>query len=255
MTKKDWLVLTTFIVILGTIGGITFLSNVIHLQSVNASTGVEEALTFTLISHNKWETVLGDAHFTFYGPRGETQTYVDRFVISNPNKAYIESISLDGKGQNTAWISDGVKIYSLDESSKIYQIVDLPQFSQNFSKLPEQLSEVSSDTVYHHPFAMVIPLPIRDYLYPQWFPQGGGTFTLSGEDIVLDRKTWVVEREKELDFTKAWIDKQTGVILKYTQQVAGIPFLEVEFTSIKFDIPIDNDIFSPTIGYVPEIER
>jgi len=48
MTKKDWLVLTTFIVILGTIGGITFLSNVIHLQSVNASTGVEEALTCIL---------------------------------------------------------------------------------------------------------------------------------------------------------------------------------------------------------------
>jgi outer membrane lipoprotein-sorting protein len=102
---------------------------------------------------------------------------------------------------------------------------------------------------------MVIPLPIRDYLYPQWFPQGGGTFTLSGEDIVLDRKTWVVEREKELDFTKAWIDKQTGVILKYTQQVAGIPFLEVEITNIKYDVPIDIDIFSPAIGYVPEIER
>lgn len=255
MTKRDWFVSAGVGIVLGIVGAIASLPKSIHSQSVNASNGIDVALALTLNSHTKWDTALGIARFTFYGPEGETQVYVDSFEVASPNKAHIESISLDGKGQNTAWISDGEMTYALDGASKTFESAVLPQFSQDFSDIPQQLSEVAADMVYHHPFAMVIPLPIRDYLYPQWFPQGGGNFILSGEEYVLDRKTWVVEREKGSEFVKAWVDQETGVILKYTQWTNGKSFLDVEFTRIKFDTPIETAAFSPAAEYKQAVEQ
>ena len=251
MTKNDWMIATIVGVVLGILGGLAFLPKVTHPQTANASTGVEDVLALTLNSYTKWSTAKGEAQFTFYGPKGEKQIYVDSFEIAQPNKAYIESVSQDGKGQNTIWISDGVNSYSLDESSKTYESAKLPKFSQDFSLLPKTLSEVDPDMVYHHPFAMVIPLPVRDYLFPQWFSQGGGIASLVGEENILDRKTWIVEQQKGSDLMTAWVDEKTGVILKYSQQIDGQLFLDVVFSNIEFDATIDSAIFSPAAAYKP----
>ena len=251
MTKKGWLVLFLLAVVLLVIlvGATLVVLNIFHPQEAKASTTVDDVLTLTLNSYLKWNTASGAAQITFYGPNGEQQIYVDSFDIVQPDKAYIESVSQDGSGQNTIWISDGTKSYSLDETSKTYQAADLPKFSRDYSLLPKTLADIQSDVVYDNPFAMVIPLPVREYLYPQWFPQGGGTYNLTGEDSILDRKVWVVDYQKGNNDCTAWIDQQTGIILKYTQLTDEKLILAVEFTQIGFDASIDDSRFSPPSGY------
>jgi outer membrane lipoprotein-sorting protein len=212
-------------------------------------------LTLTLNSYTKWDTVRGEAQITFYGPKGEKQIFVDKFDIAQPNKANIESISLNGVGQDTIWISDGGLSYSLDEASKTYTSMKLPSFINDYSRLPKTLSEITADTVYNHPFALVIPFPIREYIYSEWFSQGGGKYSLLGEENILGRSTWAIEHQKGTDIVKAWVDQQTGVILKYSQESNENPFLDVEITKIEFNTPIANGIFLLASEYKPVINH
>jgi outer membrane lipoprotein-sorting protein/uncharacterized protein YneF (UPF0154 family) len=245
MRKKEWVFTITIGIIIGIVGGIFIVPRLIRSTSGTTAAVTDDVLRATLTSHQKWDTLQGAADIIWYGPDGETQSYTSTFAIQQPNLAKISVESMDAKGSGGYWISDGENAYDVDPARETHTMTRLPTFSTDLSMLPATLEEAqNADAIYRHPFGMLIPSPIGDYLYPQWFSQGGGTYTLVGEDIFLDRKVWIVEHQKNANMVNAWIDQETGVILKYTQKMGENLYVEVTFTSFRVNAAIDNDLFS-----------
>ncbi|MBI1793914.1 MAG: helix-turn-helix transcriptional regulator [Chloroflexi bacterium] len=258
MRKLNLLVSITAGILLGIIAiGMGIPRILMETQSVRASSKIDDILTLVLNSHTKWDTAKGEAEITWYDPNGgeKTQTYVNQFVIYQPLSAYIDGYNKNEPGFNDQelWISDGMKIYDLNKQSKTYTEGSLPKFANDLSVMPRNLSEVKTDTVYDHPFSLLIPAPIKEYIYPEWFAQGNPTsaYTLVGEDNLLGRSTWVVSLKYATGQATAWIDQSIGMILKYSREENGRKIVEVNITSIEVNMPIDSSIFSVPADYRP----
>ncbi len=244
MAKKDLLRSIVIGVVLGVVGGLLGLSVIFPIGSVDASTAVNDPLLVTLTSHLKWDSLQGEASIIWYPPEGETQEYVNTFAIQQPNQANITSISIDGKGESGQWISDGETAYHVNLEKREFTSFSLPAFSTDLSKMPATLAEATdSNIVYPHPFGMLIPFPVKEYLYPQGFSQGIGQYALLGKEKILDRQVWIVEYQNETNEVTAWIDEETGVILKYVQWMNGKLFAEVSFTTFQVNPIIDGSLF------------
>jgi len=245
MTKTEWFISIIVGVVIGMIAGLLGVPQLLQAKSVAAASTADEALRATLTSHLKWKTLQGAADVVWYKPDGGTQVYANTFSIQQPNLAQISVKSEDGTGNSGEWISDGRKAYGIDPLTREYAGASLPTFSADLSKLPSTLEAAkTTEVIYRHPFGMLIPSPVGEYLYPQWFSQGGGNYVLAGEETVLGRKVWVVEYTKYTAEVTAWIDEETGVILKYTQKMDGKLFLEVTFTSFEENSPLDASLFT-----------
>ena len=258
MKKQDWFVSVIAGILLGIIAiGIGIPRMLTESPSARASSKMDEILTLVLNSHTKWSTVKGEAEITWYDPNGggKTQTYINQFVIYQPLSAYVDGFNRDEPGFNDQelWISDGMKIYDLDKKNKTYTESSLPKFANDLSVMPKNLSKVKIDTVYNHPFSLLIPAPVKEYIYPEWFAQGNPTtaYTLIGEDNLLGRNTWIVTLEYKTGQATAWIDQSTGMIFRYIQEEYGQKFVEVNFTSLEVDEPIDANVFSVSPDYHP----
>ena len=131
-------------------------------------------------------------------------------------------------------MSDGVKIYQIDDANLSYTESDVPSFAKKTDFIPQTLADVKKDEVYHHPFEMLILNLIMQYIYSEWFAQAGSgsKYQLLGEETIAGRTTWKVDLLTETDHVLAWIDQDTGVILKYFQETGGQTVVEMEFTSI-----------------------
>ncbi len=103
----------------------------------------------------------------------------------------------------------------------------------------------------NHPFSLLIPAPVKEYLYPEWFAQGNPTsaYALIGEDKLLGRNAWIVNLKYKTGQATAWIDQSTGIILKYSQEENGRKFVDASFTSLELDMSIDASVFRIPVGY------
>jgi DNA-binding CsgD family transcriptional regulator len=256
MKKLDLLVSITAGIMLGVMAiGLGVPRMIMETQAARASNKIDDILTLVLNSHTKWSTAKGEAEITWYDPNGgeKTQTYVNQFAIYQPLSAYVDGYNKNEPGFNDQeiWISNGTKVYDLDKQSKTYAEGNLPNFANDLSVLPRNLSEVKTDTVYEHPFSLLIPAPIKEYIYPEWFAQGNPTtaYTLMGEDNLLGRNTWIVNLKYKTGQATAWIDQSTGIILKYSREENGQKFVDAAFTSLQLDMPIEASVFSVPAGY------
>lgn len=244
MTKKKWFISIAIGVFVGLIGGVLGLSQWLQVRSGQASSSVDEALALTLTSHLQWETIQGEAEITWYGSDGEEQAYLNTFVIEQPNKARIGVKSLDDSSVDSEWISDGENTYEIDLQEKTYTQATLPASSEDLSMLLSTLEDAkTTNIIYNHPFGMLISAPVKEYLFPQWFSQGGGEYDLIGEDTLLGRKVWMVQHTKNTNDVTAWIDEETGIILKYSQTQNGNPVVEVIFSEFEVDAAVDTSNF------------
>ncbi len=160
MRKLDLLVSITAGIMLGLMAiGLGIPRMMMKTQSASAANEIDNILTLILNSHTKWSTAKGEAEITWYDPNGggKTQTYVNQFVIYQPLSAYVDGYNKNKPGFNDQeiWISNGMKIYELDKSSKTYTESKLPKFANDLSMLPRNLSEVKIDTIYNRPLAKV----------------------------------------------------------------------------------------------------
>lgn len=255
MKRQDWFVSTIAGFLLGLIAiGIGIPRMLMESPSAKASSQTDEILSLVLNSHSKWTTVQGEAEVTWYGTEGETQSYINKFVIYQPLSAYVDVLNKSNSGFNEGlWISDGDNIYNLDKENKSYTQGKIPNFANDLSVLPSDLSQAKDDVVYNHPFSLLIPAPVKEYIYPEWFAQGNPStaYSLLGEDSLLGRKTWIVNLQYKTGQATAWIDQTTGIILKYIQEENGQKYVEVNFTYLEVDMPVDADIFSIPSDYHP----
>ncbi|MBN2117784.1 MAG: hypothetical protein JW730_14505 [Anaerolineales bacterium] len=252
MRKQDWLVSIIAGILLGVVATVLGLPGKLAIQPGRAAGSIDNVLTLILNSHTHWSTIKGEAEVTWYGPNGGTQTYINQFQISQPYSAYINIINKDQPGFNEGlWISDGQKIYELDKTKKSYTENNIPDFAKKFVLMPKNLSEVSTDVVYNHPFSLLIPAPVKEYIYPEWFVQGNSTlsYQVTGQEQVLGRDTWVVLLKTKTGETTAWIDQATGMILRYEQKENGQLSEKMAFTSLEVDSSINANTFMVPAGY------
>jgi outer membrane lipoprotein-sorting protein len=255
MKKIDWIVSAFAGIILGVLGLVTGVTNnFLHPYSVSAERPVDVALSTILTSHARWHNVQGEAEFVWYSDDGSTQVYTNKFFLSQPDNVYVEVTDQTGLGVEGIWISDGENIYDLNKQNKTYIQTVLRDSLKDTSYLPSKLSDVDSSTVKFHPLATVINAPVREYLFPSWFPQGrvGDTYTLDKDETFLSRKVWVISWNTiDNDEIIAWVDKSTGIIIKASQSMNGKPFLDMTFTSFDVNGKIDPSIFTVPQNYSP----
>ncbi len=253
MKRQDWFVSTIAGFLLGLIAiGIGIPRMLLESPSAKASSETDEVLSLVLNSHSKWTTAQGEAEVIWYGTEGETQSYINKFVIYQPLSAYVDVLNKSKPGFNEGlWISDGETIYNLNKESKSYTQGKIPNFANDLSVLPRDLSQAKGDVVYSHPFSLLIPAPVKEYIYPEWFAQGNpsAAYSLLGEDSLLGRKTWIVNLQYKTGQATAWIDQATGMVIKYLQEDNGQKYVEVNFTYLEVDMPVDADIFSIPSDY------
>ena len=255
MKKIDWIISVFVGIVLGILGLATGVTNdFLHPQLVSAERPIDVALSTVLTSHERWHTVQGEAEFVWYSDDGTTQIYTNKFALSQPYNVYVEVVDQTGLGVDGIWISDGKNIYDLNKQSKTYVQSVFRDALKDTSYLPAKLSDVNPSMVKFYPLSTVINAPVREYLFPSWFPQGrkGDTYTIDKEDTFLDRNVWVIRWHTiDNDETIVWVDKTTGIILKANQSMDGKPFLEMTFTSFNVNEKIDPEIFKVPQDYSP----
>jgi outer membrane lipoprotein-sorting protein len=254
MTKKNWIFSITIGIVFGLIGGLLGIPHLLQAKPVSAASTADDVLNTTLNSSLKWNTVQGTAVIVWYGENDEKQEYLNTFAIQQPNLANISVKNADGSVAASEWISDGSKAYNIDPQAKTYAGGTLPAFSKDFSLLPTTLEAAkNTDAIYRHPFGMLIPSPVGEYLYPQWLAQGKGiTYNLVGEDTILNRKVWIITYIKYNAEVTAWIDEETGIIVKYIQSMDGRPFEEMTFTQLEVNSPVDRTLFILPSGVISQ---
>ncbi len=253
MTRRDRLVSIASGIVLGLLLAVFILSGGSFTVNARAAqdADVDSILTLILTSHTKWETVQGEATVTWFGPDGTVQEYVQSFMVSQPASARFEFTKSPVDLSSDLWVSDGAQLFEASSASKTYTQRSIPAFAFNTDVLPKSTEGMDREGVYHHPFSLLIPSPLAEYLYPQWFAQGqaDGVYKLLGEETLLGRKVWSMDYQIRNNHVLAWIDQETGLILRYIQEIDGQKFVEVNFTSISFDEPIDGGNFSVPPDY------
>jgi len=253
MKKMDLAVSITVGLALGFFGLVSGITNsLLNPQPASAASPVNAVLTTMLTSQTRWQTVQGAAQFTWYSQDGSTQIYINKFSLAQPYNVYVDVIDKTGRGVDGIWISDGQNIYDVDKHKNTYAKSVFRQALKDTSAVPMQLSAVKPDTVTFYPLSTIINAPIREYIFPSWFPQGrkGDVYTLKKEGVFLGRKVWVVNlRTIYKDDTTVWVDQATGIILKVNQLMAGKKFLDMTFTAFKVNAKIAPTTFQVPAGY------
>lgn len=255
MGKRDWAIS----IISGLVLGMLFFSSGIYFtvsaQKPTAVAGpLNQVINTTLNSHTRWQTLQGEAEVTWYGSNDETQTYSMNFEISQPANGRIDTKSKEGNGNDGIWISDGENVYDLNTANKTFVKGSLPAFAKDLSRLPLSIADTTRDMPVPHPFAMFMSSPLRDLIYPTEFIQSAelSSLNLIGEETILGRKTWVVIREdSSTDYSKVWVDKSTGIFLRYAQYLNGELWMDLSFKSINFNPAINPAAFELPSGYRP----
>lgn len=255
MTRRDWSVSIVSGLVVGLLLAVFITSGGSFTIDARAAqdADVESILKLILSSHTQWETTQGEATIKWFGSDGTTQEYVQEFIVSQPASARFEFTKSPVDLSSDLWVSDGEQLFEASTASKTYTQSPIPTFAFNTDMLPKSTEGMDRETVYHHPFSLLIPSPLAEYLYPQWFAQSqaDGVYKLLGEETLLGRKVWSMDYQIRNNHVLAWIDQETGVILRYIQEIDGQKFVEVNFTSVSFDAQITPSNFSVP----PEYDR
>lgn len=119
MKQKDWLASVVGGIILGVaIIVLQFLGYLPQAKNVQAAGEVEKVLTKTLQSHQKWSSFQGEAQLTQYDADNNPHIDLITIEVEQPLKANVVFKASDDKVKtNTKWVSDGIKIYRIDDGN------------------------------------------------------------------------------------------------------------------------------------------
>ncbi|KAA3642315.1 MAG: hypothetical protein DWQ07_25110 [Chloroflexi bacterium] len=203
---------------------------------------VKYILLRMLNSHTLWDSVKGTAELNwFYSSGNPKDTYSIDFFIKQPDIAYIDTRSKVGLGLPNLFITDGEVRYVVVEELDGYYQTEQDDITNQITSLPTNLDEVANVGLDawkegHHPFVAAILSPIESFVYPQWFAYGSprNTYTLFGRQIYLDRNVSVIGYTNDRETYLAWVDEETGLILKFLRET--VTKLDMEITSIQFDV-------------------
>lgn len=270
MSKKGWIIALVIAIIEVVIGKWFILPHLLAEKSANSTLTVQESTTRIMLptegkptemlstptvgmalntmanSPSEWDTLQGSAEFIWYTSEGGPIRYIKSFALQHYFKGRVVIKSLDGRGSECLWVSDGVNISIYSPRSQSYYRTTITDLPGNFNFDPSTLENTDDydiDFISRYRFGEIIPSFLVDYLFPQHFADEGGNFTLIGENTFLERKVWVVDHELDTVSATLWVDQESGVVLKYIQYNEGVLYLQVTFMSFWVNQPIDSSLF------------
>ena len=248
MLKKDIKISISTGILLGVLALALLLSGWIESHwALGLQVDTKDVLDSILVSHTKWRTIQGIAKTTWSVKNEGTQVYTTEFAFEQPGKALVKLIETPNLLDKTAWLSDGEFSYFINLETNTYVEDLLPTFATDLSMLPSNVNETTAGVIFLHPMTLLTPSPVAEFIFPHGFAQGkeGTVYKIIGEEEISGQETWIISMETSLDSVTAWIDKQSGIILRYVQETNGELFMEFEVLSINFDAEIAQGAFTP----------
>ena len=204
-----------------------------------ADTPSSDLLSKSANSYKNWQILDGQAEVV-WTRLDQSQKYQIDFSFDLPETATVITTDLSGNNNGGNW--------SLDKNRQIKQANDLgevqseelPPYLRQYLETGD-LPEVQNapDAIIMHPFAMAIPSPIGEYLFPTWLADKipAEKAEIVGEEELLGRKVKVLEAELDNGETyKLWIDTESGLLLRAFHQVNPDFSMEMNMLSLKFGI-------------------
>ena len=207
-----------------------------YLQSKPVKPDLTVIIKKAANSYQNWQDLFGQAEIV-WSRSGETQRYLVRFDFDLPYAASVITEDLNGGNNGGKWEfrRDG-KVILTDGNQNESQEAIPPSLKQYLDN--GQVFEVeNADSM--HPFALAIPSPIGEYLFPSWMSQklNQENTSLIGEENLSNRKVWVLEASLEDgESYKLWVDQEMGILLRVFHQLNGDTSMELLIQDImQFD--------------------
>ena len=216
----------------------------------------EEIQSAMLESATQWETIWMDGTVTWYDPTGagnppqvfHEQVWLDQMesrfrVLLGPVDGVAESLKL----------CDGMTILEMDLSNGQSQSRPLPDFANASQYVPP----LEPGVAYPNPIWGQIGTPLSELIFSADRAQSEGTFDPVAVESVAGREVLAVEWtyiQNQLPSFKAWLDVETGVILK-VQELGKGGGEEVQservVNQVVYDASLGDDLFNLQFSKMP----
>lgn len=266
MQRKDWFIALTVGLFIAAAVSFFGLEEFGLVHSVNVKAGepdeIQQIRDSMLQSHQNWDSIHIESTTTWFSEGKEESSWVSEVYIEQPSLRGRLELSPAGKEPSVYWIVDNGEVYeSNDETGESTQKT-LPAFVSNgdgLSILPEHTEDVlinedGSETIFRHPFGMLMPSPIADYIFPVGLAQRSDSYEVLGRDSIINRDVWILDYSWSQDSSdnsgiirqRFWVDTATGIILKavsYADIGAKQIIEETIVTSLTLNPSLSENVF------------
>jgi hypothetical protein len=277
MKRQDWFIsiaagiLLAIVVTYFGVTNLTFVSEDASAQTISkeANIGNSDVIKIRnamLQSHTTWDTIHVVATTTWFEEGQAAASRVSNVYIDQSTyQGKIES-SEPGQTPSLYWVVKNGEVYETNLESGESAQHKLPNFvidgrgiaalAKNVEEIyaPDNnayIDEAGNETIFRHPFGMLMPSPAADYIFPVGLAQRSGNYTIVGKEDIAGRSAWVIEYSWSGSGPgtigqRFWVDMDNGVILKsLTFEGSNMKNIieETIVSSIAFDLSLDANLF------------
>lgn len=218
---------------------------------------LQQALHLMLTSDQRWTWLHVRARYTEYDHRADTAspsmpmdqvvghtTFIEEIEIHQPFEVtYRQFLPGASQPRYEVALHDGnlrvTHAVTAQSGANVTEShLSLERLRRELALLPRTWEQIQPGVVIDHPLVRMIPARSMDMLFPTWIAQQATSqnrLFFEGEDEWLGRPAYRIRLEKPGGGTAvitAWIDQQTGILLRYRYEVAGKLLVEYEAQSI-----------------------
>ena len=218
---------------------------------------LQEALRLMLTSDQRWESLDVRGRYTEYAYQADAQSpsvphgeavgktvFVEEVEIHQPfDLTYRQYVGDAREPRYQVTIHNGSireEPHIGDKEPQVSETALSPTRLQNeLAFLPRTLQQIRPGTIIDYPLVRQIPARIMDMLFPTWIAQQAvspNRLSFEGEAQWLGRPAYRIRLEKPGGGTAvitAWVDQQTGVLLRYRYEVGGVLLAEYDVQEVK----------------------
>jgi hypothetical protein len=212
------------------------------LSMASTSEDIRQAM---LVSATQWQTLFMDGSVLNYDLETNQAYSMRQQVWIDQMNFRFRVLSGPVDGEAAAFrAGNGMTILVIELASGIS---DVSQMADMY--VAQYVPPLEPGTVHGNPLWGQIGEPLAQLAFPSDFAQSQGTFKPIGMETLLGRTTLVVEwtyAQTELPSFRAWLDQQTGLMLKKQNfGKGGGETIETEMTidQIAFDVALDPALF------------
>ena len=215
--------------------------------SLNLDSTPGEIQRAILESAVHWTTLQMSGSITHFLPDGSTQSFHEQIWLDPLESRYrIQLTGVTNSADNILKLSDGETITNINYPADTIEQVSYP----DFARVGQYIPPVQDGVAYPNPIWGQIGTPLSEMAFSANFAQADGTFAPLAMESVAGRSALVVSWtyiENAQPSWKAWLDTQTGVILKmqeFGKEGSDAVQSERIVESITYDAAFDETVFA-----------
>ena len=208
---------------------------------------LQRVLRLMLNSDRLWQSLDVRARYTEYAYQANPQaptapdtaqgktTFIEEIHIRKPWAVTYRQF-LEGQSKpryQVAWQANATQTGRRDDQASA------DRFQRELAWLPRTLDAVQPGYVIDHPLVRLIPARAMDMLFPTWLAQQattGKALVYQGQATLFGRTVSRIRLDEGGGaVVTAWVDDQTGILLRFRKEVAGklLAAYEVEALEIR----------------------